>query len=187
MLAPFGAAAATGADLREAFAATVAYLLIYAVMNLGAFGVIVAGGARLKSYELEDWSGMYRWAPGLAMLLSVFFMSLAGIPPLAGWFAKLAMFSATISVGSAWGYSIAVIAALNAVVALVYYSKVVKTVLFDPVPDSIDPDLVGGMSLAPTLGFALGITTVLVLVLGVFPGVIANLSKFTAEVLATGF
>ncbi|MGB5188125.1 MAG: hypothetical protein WBO84_13485, partial [Acidimicrobiia bacterium] len=79
------------------------------------------------------------------------------------------------------------IAALNAVVALVYYTKVVKTVLFDPVPDSIDPDLVGGMSLAPTLGFALGITAVLVLVLGVFPGVVADLSKFTAEVLATGF
>ena len=187
MLAPFGAAAAAGADLREAFAATVAYLLIYAVMNLGAFGVIIAGGARLKSYELDDWSGMYRWAPGLAILLSMFFMSLAGIPPLAGWFAKLAMFSATISVGSAWGYSIAIIAALNAVVALVYYTKVVKTVLFDSVPDSIDPDFVGGMSLAPTLGFALGITAVLVLVLGVFPGVIADLSKFTAEVLATGF
>ena len=45
----------------------------------------------------------HRWAPGLAILLSMFFMSLAGIPPLAGWFAKLAMFSATISVGSAWG------------------------------------------------------------------------------------
>ncbi|MCP3861100.1 MAG: NADH-quinone oxidoreductase subunit N, partial [Phycisphaeraceae bacterium] len=167
MLAPFGAAAAAGADLREAFAATVAYLLIYAVMNLGAFGVIVAGGARLRSYELEDWSGMYRWAPGLAVLLSMFFMSLAGIPPLAGWFAKLAMFSATISVGSAWGYSIAIIAALNAVVALVYYSKVVVSVMFDPVPDSIDPDLVSRMKVAPTVGFALGITTVLVLVLGV--------------------
>jgi NADH:ubiquinone oxidoreductase subunit 2 (subunit N) len=97
------------------------------------------------------------------------------------------MFSATISVGSAWGYSIAVIAALNAVVAFVYYSKVVKSVMFDPVPDWIDPDLLGRMKVAPTVGFALGITTVLVVVLGVFPGVIASLSKFTAEVLATGF
>ena len=184
---PFGAAAAAGADLREAFAATIAYLLIYAVMNLGAFGVVIAVGARVKSYELSDWSGMYRWAPGLAVLLSLLFMSLAGIPPLAGWFAKLAMFSATIGVASPWGYSIAVIAAVNAVVAFVYYSKVVKAVMFDPVPDSIDPDLAGGVKLAPTLGFALGITTVLVLVLGVFPGVIASLSKFTAEVLATGF
>ncbi|MGB9359807.1 MAG: NADH-quinone oxidoreductase subunit N [Acidimicrobiia bacterium] len=187
MLAPFGAAAAAGADLQEAFAATVAYLLIYAVMNLGAFGVVIAVGARVKSYELADWGGMYRWAPALAVLLSLFFMSLAGIPPLAGWFAKLAMFSATISVESPWGYSIAIIAAVNAVVAFVYYSKVVKSVMFDPVPDLIDPDRLGGMKLAPTLGFALGVTTVLVLVLGVFPGVIANLSKFTAEVLATGF
>ncbi len=187
MLAPFGAAAAAGADLQEAFAATIAYLLIYAVMNLGAFGVVIAVGARVKSYELADWGGMYRWGPGLAVLLSLFFMSLAGIPPLAGWFAKLAMFSATIGVESPWGYSIAVIAAVNAVVAFVYYSKVVKSVMFDPVPDSIDPDLLGRMKLAPTLGFALGVTTVLVLVLGVFPGVIASLSRFTAEVLATGF
>ncbi len=187
MLAPFGAAAAAGADLQEAFAATVAYLLIYAVMNLGAFGVIIAVGARIKSYELADWSGMYRWAPGLTVLLAMFFMSLAGIPPLAGWFAKLAMFSATIGVASWWGYSIAIIAALNSVVALVYYSKVVKSTLFDPVPDSIDPDALGRMELVPTLRVALAVTGVLVLALGVFPGVIANLSRFTAEVLASGF
>lgn len=187
MLAPFGAAAAAGADLREMFAATVTYLLIYAVMNLGAFGVIIAGGARLKSYELDDWAGMYRWAPGLAILLSLFLMSLAGIPPLAGWFAKLAMFSATISVGSSWGSSIAIVAALNAVIAFVYYSKVVKSVVFDSVPESIDPGVLGRMRLAPTIGVALGITTVLVLVLGIFPGVIAGLGEFAAGVLSTGF
>jgi NADH-quinone oxidoreductase subunit N len=187
MLAPFGAAAAAGADLHQAFSATVIYLLIYAVMNLGVFGVVIAGGARVKSYELDDWAGMWRWAPGLTVLLAMFFMSLAGIPPLAGWFAKLAMFSATIGVGSWWGYSIAIIAALNSVVAFVYYSKVVKSTVFDRVPDHIDPDALGRMSLSPTLGVALGVTTVLVLVLGVFPGVIGNLSEFAAEVLAGGF
>ena len=187
MLAPFGAAAAAGADLQQAFAATITYLLIYAVMNLGAFGVVIAGGARLKSYELDDWAGMWRWAPGLTFLLSIFFMSLAGIPPLAGWFAKFAMFSATIGVGSWWGYSIAIVAALNSVVAFVYYSKVVKSTVFDRVPDHIDPDALGRMELAPTLGVALGVTTILVLVLGVFPGVIANLSEFASEVLASSF
>jgi NADH-quinone oxidoreductase subunit N len=184
MLAPFGAAAASGADLNQAFAATVAYLLIYAVMNLGAFGVVIAGGARLKSYELDDWAGAYRWAPGLTVLLAMFFMSLAGIPPLAGWFAKLAMFSATIGAGSGWGYSIAVIAALNSVVAFVYYSKVVKSTLFDAVPDHVDVDVVGRMELVPTLRVALAVTAVLVVLLGVLPGAIASLSQFTASVLA---
>ncbi|MEA2024624.1 MAG: hypothetical protein U9N79_10120, partial [Actinomycetota bacterium] len=69
----------------------------------------------------------------------------------------------------------------------VYYSKVVKSVLFDAVPDSVDPDALGRMELVPTLRVALAVTAVLVLVLGVFPGVIANLSRFTAEVLASSF
>jgi NADH-quinone oxidoreductase subunit N len=185
MLAPFGAAAAAGADLQQAFAATVTYLVIYAVMNLGAFGVVIAIGSRIKSYELEDWAGLYRWAPGLGLLVGAFFLSLAGIPPLAGWFAKVAMFSATIAVDDAWGYSIAVIAAVNTVVAFVYYAKVVKTTIFDPVPESLDLAAFEPIPVTAPMRLALGITAILVLVLGVFPGVVAFLADYTAEVLAT--
>ena len=71
--------------------------------------------------------------------------------------------------------------------AFVYYSKVVKSTFFDGVPDWVDPDALGRMDLAPTLRVALAVTAVLVLALGVFPGVIANLSRFTAEVLASSF
>jgi NADH-quinone oxidoreductase subunit N len=184
MLAPFGAAAASGADLRQAFAATVTYLLIYAVMNLGAFGVVIAVGSRLGSYQLSDWSGMYRWAPGIAIALGAFFLSLAGIPPLAGWFAKLAMFSATIGVSDAWGYSIAVIAAVNTVVAFVYYAKVVKTAFFDDVPDYIDVAAIEPVEVAPPLRLALGITGVLVIVVGVFPGIASTLAQYSSEVVS---
>ena len=184
MLAPFGAAAASGSDLQQAFAATVTYLLIYAVMNLGAFGVVIAVGSRLGSYELDDWAGMYRWAPGLAIALGAFFLSLAGIPPLAGWYAKLAMFSATIAVGDAWGYSIAVIAAVNTVVAFVYYAKVVKAAFFDPVPDYVDVDAIEPMEVAPPIRLALGLTGALVIVLGVFPNVVSTLAQYTSEVVA---
>jgi len=184
MLAPFGAAAAAGADLQQAFAATIIYLVIYAVMNLGAFGVVIAVGSRIKSYELSDWAGMYQWAPGLTMLLGAFFMSLAGIPPLAGWFAKLAMFSATIAVGDPWGYSIAVIAVIAAVVAFVYYAKVVKAAFFDPLPEGVDPAAIEAIPIAPPLRLALGITAVLVIVLGVFPGIVAALAQYSSEVLA---
>jgi NADH-quinone oxidoreductase subunit N len=126
---------------------------------------------------------MYQWSAGLAILVGAFFLSLAGIPPLAGWFAKVAMFSATIAVGDAWGYSIAVVAAVNTVVALVYYTKVVKTAFFDPVPDTIDVAALEGMDVAPPMQLALGITAVLVLVLGVFPGLVSTLAQYSSEVV----
>ena len=186
MLAPFGASAASGADeLSAQFAATVTYLIIYGVMNLGAFAVVIVIGSRLGSYELEDWRGLNRYAPGLAIGLAAFFMSLAGIPPLAGWFAKFAMFAATIGVGNWWGYSIAIIAALNAVIAFVYYAKVVKTAFFDPVPEGLDIATLEGVPVPGPIGFALGLTAFGVILLGVYPGLAANLGEFTTRIFAS--
>jgi NADH-quinone oxidoreductase subunit N len=188
MLAPFGAAAASGADLGQAFSATVTYLVIYVVMNLGAFAVAIIIGSRLGSYELEDWSGLYSWAPGIALALAVFFMSLAGVPPMAGWYAKFAMFSATISVGSWWGYSIAIIAALNAVIAFVYYSKVIKSAFFDSVPEGLDVDALEEVSVPGPIGFATGLTVAAVIIMGVLPGLAANLGDYSSQVItALGF
>ena len=82
-----------------------------------------------------------------------------------------------------WGYSIAVVAAVNTVVALVYYTKVVKTAFFDVVPDTIDVAALEGMDVAPPMQLALGITGVLVLVLGVFPGLVSTLAQFSSEVV----
>ncbi len=185
MLAPFGASAASNADnLEQAFYATITYFVIYAVMNLGAFAVAIVVGSRVGSYELEDWGGLNRWAPGLAILLAMFFMSLAGIPPLAGWFAKFAMFSATIGVGNWWGYSIAIAAALNAVIAFVYYAKVIKAAFMDPMPEGTSIEELEGAEIPGPIGFALGLTAFGVLLLGVFPGLAANLGQYGAEVVA---
>jgi len=184
MLAPFGAAAASGADLAGPFAATITYLIIYAVMTLGTFATIMLIGSRIGSYELADWGGLLKYAPGLAGALALFFMSLAGIPPLAGWFAKFAMFSATIGVGDWWGYSIAIIAAVNAVIAFVYYSKVVKVTWFDPVPASIDLEGQEGFEVPAPIGFALGLTAVGVIVIGFFPGLAANIGEYSSEIFA---
>jgi NADH-quinone oxidoreductase subunit N len=153
-------------------------------MNLGAFAVAIIIGSRVGSYELEDWAGLNQWAPGLAIALAVFFFSLAGIPPLAGWFAKFAMFQATIGVGNWWGYSIAIAAALNAVIALVYYSKVVKVAFMDPVPDGVDIEALEAAEIPGPIGFALGLTAFGVIILGVLPGLAANLGDFSAQVVA---
>lgn len=181
MLVPFAAAGVAGADLEEAFAATVIYLVIYALMNLGAFAVVIAGARKTRSGELSAWSGLARVDPKLGVLVAVFFFSLAGIPPLAGWFAKFAMFRSVMIAGGTATVVLAVIAAINAVIALYYYAKVVKSVwLDDPIgelADDVEP--VGSLSLA------LGITVVLTVVIGFLPA-LATFAGDAARVIASG-
>ena len=118
MLVPFAAAGVAGADLEEAFAATVIYLVIYALMNLGAFAVVIAGARKTRSGELSAWSGLARVDPKLGVLIAVFFFSLAGIPPLAGWFAKFAMFRSVMIAGGTATVVLAVLHARALAVAL---------------------------------------------------------------------
>ncbi|MFV1962943.1 MAG: NADH-quinone oxidoreductase subunit N, partial [Acidimicrobiia bacterium] len=181
MLVPFAAAGVAGADIQEAFAATVIYLVIYAVMNLGAFAVVIVAARRTRSGELSAWSGLARVDPKLGVLVAIFFFSLAGIPPLAGWFAKFAMFRSVMIAGGAATVVLAAIATVNAVIALYYYAKVVKTVwLDDPigeVADEVEP--VGSLRLA------LGITVVLTVAIGFFPS-LATFAGDAARVIASG-
>jgi NADH-quinone oxidoreductase subunit N len=175
ILVPFAMAATyDGEGLEDAFFASVTYLLIYAFMNLGAFGVVIAGAAKAGSGEVEDWAGLGRYAPPVAALLVLFFFSLAGIPPLAGWFAKFVMFKAVMgALGNPWGVALAVVAAVNAVIALFYYARVVKTVYMDPVPETAPVEEAGVTPVPRPLGLALGITATAVVVAGFFPQVIA--------------
>ena len=183
MLVPFAAAGVAGADLQEAFAATVIYLVIYAVMNLGAFAVVIAGARKTRSGELSAWSGLALADPKLGVLVAVFFFSLAGIPPLAGWFAKFAMFRSVMIAGGAATVALAVIAAINAVIALYYYAKVVKSVwLDDPIGELVE-DVDEGP--AGSLQLALGITVVLTVVIGFFPA-LATFAGDAARVIASG-
>jgi NADH-quinone oxidoreductase subunit N len=183
MLVPFAAAAVAGADLAEAFSATVIYLVIYAVMNLGAFAVVIAGAKKTRSGELDAWSGLAQVDTRLGVLVAVFFFSLAGIPPLAGWFAKFAMFRSVIIAGGTMTVVLAAIAAINSVIALYYYARVVKSVwLDDPVGDfapEVEAAPAGSLRLALVLALAI---TVLV---GFFP-TIATYVGDASRVIASG-
>ncbi|MEA1902245.1 MAG: NADH-quinone oxidoreductase subunit N [Actinomycetota bacterium] len=183
MLVPFAAAAVAGADLEEAFSATVIYLVIYAVMNLGAFAVVIAGARKTQSGELSAWSGLAKVDARMGVLVAVFFFSLAGIPPFAGWFAKFAMFRSVIIAGGTSTVVLAVIASLNAVLAFYYYAKVVKTVWLDE-PQG---EFAGGVEEAPpgSLRLALGITVALTIAIGFFPA-IATFVGEASRVIAAG-
>ncbi len=174
ILVPFAMAAAfEGEALGDAFFGSLTYLLIYAFMNLGAFAAVIAIAGRTGSTEIDDWAGLARYAPGLATLLGVFFFSLAGIPPLAGWFAKFVMFRAVLGdSGNAWGVVLAVVAAVNAVVALWYYARVLKVAFMDPVPEGAPARDVETKVPAPLVA-ALVITVLVTLAAGFYPQMLA--------------
>jgi NADH-quinone oxidoreductase subunit N len=183
MLVPFAAAAVSGADLEEAFSATVIYLVIYAVMNLGAFAVVIAGARVTRSGELGAWAGLGRVDPRLGLLVGVFFFSLAGIPPLAGWFAKFIMFSSVMGAGGSATVALAVIASVNAVIALYYYAKVVKSVWMDE-PAGVFP----GEPATPPAGslrLALGISVALTVIVGFYPALTTFVGE-ASRVIASG-
>jgi NADH-quinone oxidoreductase subunit N len=125
----------------------------YAVANLAAFSVVVALRGRTA---LEDYRGLGRSRPGHALAMTVALLSLTGIPPLVGFAAKLTLFGASIEAGYAW---LAVVAVLNTVVSLFYYLRVIAPMYLSAPARPVA--LLGGPA-----GLAVGISTVLVVALG---------------------
>ena len=89
--------------------------------NLGAFAVVIAVARKTRSGEISSFGGLISYAPGLAVLMTIFLASLAGIPPLGGWIAKFNAFRAVLDAGTTGGYALAVIGAVNTAIAAGYY------------------------------------------------------------------
>jgi NADH-quinone oxidoreductase subunit N len=159
----------------SAWEAVVIYLLIYAAMTLGAFAVVIAAARRTGSAEISSFSGLGRTDPVLAVMMTIFLLSLAGVPPLAGWFAKFVMFRAVFDAGTTAAVVLGVIAAVNSVVAFFYYVIIPRRMWFhDPAPDAIDAKT------QPTpiaLNVAMLITTATVLIIGIYPQFFARLGE----------
>jgi NADH-quinone oxidoreductase subunit N len=170
------AALAVAGDVGEtALQAIVTYLVIYAAMNLGAFAVILAVSRKTRSGDIASFGGLFEYAPGLAVAMVVFLFSLAGIPPLAGWFAKFAIFNVLVDADNWWGYSLAIFVAVNSVIALYYYANLARQMFMNPVPDGDMTPIRVPFSLVA----ALGITVVATVVLGVIPGAVTHVSDVT--------
>ena len=147
--------------------AIVVYLIIYAATNLGAFAVVIAVSRKTRSGEISSFGGLFGYAPGLTVLMTIFLASLAGIPPLGGWYAKFGVFNAVLTARSGWGYSIAVVGAVNVVIATAYYVTVMREMWMKPAPDGdVTPIRVPG-----SIKAALAITAAATVVFGVLPGV----------------
>jgi NADH-quinone oxidoreductase subunit N len=169
------AMAGTGAAAGPALRAVVTYVIIYAATNLGAFAVIIAVSRKTHSGEISSFGGLFSYAPGLATMMTIFLASLAGIPPLGGWYAKFGAFRAVIDAGGGWGYSIAVIGAVNAVIATAYYIMLMREMWMKPVPDG---DMTPIKVQAPVAA-VLAITGVLTVLFGVLPGVLSHFGNLS--------
>jgi NADH-quinone oxidoreductase subunit N len=134
------------------------YFMVYVVTNMAAFGVVMVVYRTVGSDEIADYAGMSRRSPGLAVVLLIAFLSLAGVPPLGGFIAKLLVFAAAIEAGLVW---LAVVGVLNAIVGLYYYLIVLKVVYLYP-SDEADKAL---PTPAPQR-FALGVSVVAIILLG---------------------
>ncbi len=179
MLAPLAVA---GDNPTGAVEAIVTYLLIYAAMNLGAFAVVLAVARKTGSGEISSFGGLFQYAPGLTVAMTMFLFSLAGIPPLGGWLAKFEVFRAVVSANTPAAYVLAVFLAVNSVIALFYYANLAREMWMNPTPDGDESPI----RIPPSLVAAVAITAALTLAFGVsnLATRFGNLAELTS--LATG-
>jgi NADH-quinone oxidoreductase subunit N len=179
MLAPF---VVVENNYDRALSAVVIYLVIYAAMNLGAFGVIIAIARKTRSAEITSLGGLFGYMPGMTVAMTIFLASLTGIPPLGGWFAKFSVWSALVGAETGLGYAMAVVMAVNTVIAAYYYMNVAKTMWFDPAPDGdVTP-----VKVPFGLTGAIAISVVATVVFGVLPGLLTDISNFGPVAAALG-
>jgi proton-translocating NADH-quinone oxidoreductase chain N len=151
------------------------YLFAYLVTNVGAFAVVIAFETATGQTEVKDYAGLVRRSPWLAALLLIFLLSLAGIPPTAGFIGKFYVFGAAVQ---AQMWVLVAVAAVNSVIAAFYYLNVVRYMFLVPADEDAEP-----IRISTPLGSALAATGVLTLLLGVLPGPLIAWASASADTL----
>jgi NADH-quinone oxidoreductase subunit N len=166
-----GLVASDGVNNATGIMAIMIYLLVYTFMNLGAFAVVTSLRRRnLIGDEIDDIAGLYFKAPVETMLMLAFLLSLAGIPPLAGFWGKYFIFLSLIQTGH---YALAALAVLYAVIGLYYYMRIASAMIMRP---ALDPEPV---SQGPALALALAVTAAGTIGIGLFPNFIINAASWS--------
>ncbi|NMC30893.1 MAG: NADH-quinone oxidoreductase subunit N [Veillonellaceae bacterium] len=148
------------------------YLMIYVFANVGAFGVVAAVSRHRNGENIRDLAGLSRQAPVLAVAMTISLLSMAGIPPLAGFMGKFFLFSAVIDAGY---LGIAVLGFVLSMVSVYYYLNVVKSMyLAEPADDR--PFAVAG-----TLKFTVLFAMTATLAMGIYPGPLSHLAELAAK------
>jgi len=143
------------------------YLLAYLFMNMGAFAIIIYFASQTGSTQIADFSGLAKKSPFMAFILACCLVSLAGLPPFAGFTGKLYLFGAAINAGYIW---LAVIGVINSLISLYYYVRIIRLMYFGGVEEI-------KTFTKPTMALALAafISLVGLIVMFIFPSFFINL------------
>ena len=153
------------------------HILTHAFMKSGAFMVVAAMGAVAIGESLDDFKGLGKRAPWLALAMTLFLLSLAGIPPLAGFASKFVLFSSAVyqsSPGADWLVWLAIAGVLNSALSLYYYARVIKFMYMEKGPTD-------AIRLTPMLKIAVAVAAIMIVVIGVYPGPVIDVCERAAE------
>jgi NADH-quinone oxidoreductase subunit N len=164
----------------DAYGSAMFYIVTYVLTTLASFGIILLLSRKgFESEDIADFAGLNQRSPLYAAVMSVCLFSLAGIPPMVGFYAKLAVLQALISSGQALHIGLAVFAVMMSLVGAFYYLRVVKVMYFDP------PVHTAPIEAPMDIRVVLTINGALVLLLGLLPGsLMALCAKAVASMMA---
>ncbi len=153
----------------EGAASVMLYVFIYAVMNMGAFGVVIMlRKAGERGEEIADFAGLGKTNKTAAFLMLIFMFSLTGIPPLAGFIGKFYIFKSAVQAGLLW---LAIVGVLFSAISAYFYLRVIMVMYMNEPKESFE------LSTAPSLAIALAISVIAVIVIGVYPTDFLNFAR----------
>ena len=158
----------------EGVRSMIIYIAIYMIMNIGVFAILMMMRQNdRQTSDIESLSGLGKTHPGIAFMMTLLMFSMAGIPPLAGFFSKLFVFQAAVA---AELYGLAILGVLTSVVAAYYYLRIIKIMYFDEAPHTLDQ---------PTrdLEVISGVATIFVVGFILFPGALVHAAQVATEAL----
>jgi len=154
------------AGTAQGYSAAMFYVIVYALVAAGAFGMIILLSRRgVEAENLADFRGLNERSPWFALMMLLLMFSMAGVPPLAGFYAKLSVLRAVVQVGEVW---LAVVAVVFSVIGAFYYLRVVKLMYFDAAEEH------GGFLEGFSLRAALSANGLLALGLGLYPAALMS-------------
>ena len=161
---------ALAAGNEDGVSSAMLYLLVYCIMNIGAFGaVILARTEDGESLTISDYAGLGFRKPLLALFMMVMLLSLAGFPPTAGFVGKFYVFRSAVDAGQIW---LVIIAAINTAISAFYYLRVVVTMYMKEPDEELD-----FLSYPGVLLFALLLATIGVVLIGILPSYVLDAAK----------
>jgi len=160
-----GVVGGKGDNMANAYSATMFYVITYVLTTLGTFGVILLLSRKgFESEEISDLAGLNQRSPLYAAVMAVCMFSLAGVPPMVGFYAKLSVLQALLASSQAFYIGLAVFAVMMSLIGAFYYLRLVKVMYFDA------PTQTAGIEASLDVRAVLSLNGALVLVLGIVPG-----------------